>query len=53
MSATFLLVIVCGVMFGCGVYLLLARSVVRALLGFLLMSNGVNLMFMIDRKSVV
>lgn len=47
MSATFLLVIVCGVMFGCGVYLLLARSVVRALLGFLLMSNGVNLMFMI------
>lgn len=47
MTPTFLLIIVCSVLFGCGVYLLLARSVVRALIGLLLMGNGVNLLFMV------
>ncbi|WP_018158220.1 Na(+)/H(+) antiporter subunit C [Demetria terragena] len=47
MTPTFLLIIVCGVLFGCGVYLLLARSVVRALVGLLLIGNGVNLLFMV------
>lgn len=47
MTPTFVLVIVCGALFGCGVYLLLARSVVRALVGLLLMGNGVNLLFMV------
>jgi multicomponent Na+:H+ antiporter subunit C len=47
MTPTFLLIVVCGVLFGCGVYLLLARSVVRALIGLLLMGNGINLLFMV------
>lgn len=41
------LVVTAAVLFGTGVYLLLARSVIRALLGFLLLSNGVNLLFLI------
>jgi multicomponent Na+:H+ antiporter subunit C len=32
---------------GCGVYLLLARSIVRALVGLLLMSNGINILFLV------
>lgn len=47
MTPTLILIVVSGVLFGTGVYLLLARSVIRALIGFLLMSNGVNLLFMV------
>ncbi len=41
------LAVVAGVLLACGVYLLLARSVVRALIGFLLMSNAVSVLFLI------
>lgn len=41
------LVVTAAVLFGCGVYLLLARSVIRALIGFLLLSNGINLLFIV------
>ncbi len=41
------LVLVASALIGCGVYLLLARSVIRALIGFLLMSNGVNVLFLV------
>lgn len=41
------LVLVAAGLIGCGVYLLLARSVIRALIGFILMSNGVNVLFLI------
>lgn len=34
-------------MIGCGVYLLLARSIVRALVGVVLMGNGINILFLI------
>ncbi|YAL82782.1 Na(+)/H(+) antiporter subunit C [Dermacoccaceae bacterium W4C1] len=47
MNASMTLILTCGVLFGTGVYLLLARSVIRALIGFLLMSNGVNLLFLV------
>lgn len=47
MSANLTLIAVAMALIGCGVYLLLARSVVRALLGFLLMSNGVNALFIV------
>lgn len=47
MTPNLTLVVVGSVLIGCGVYLLLARSVIRALIGFLLMSNGVNVLFLI------
>lgn len=47
MSPDVLLCVLAGVLVGCGVHLLLARSVVRALLGFLLLGNGVNLLFVV------
>lgn len=47
MSPSLTLAILCGVLFGTGTVLLLSRALVRALLGVLLMSNGVNLMYMI------
>lgn len=36
-----------GVLFASGVYLLLARSIVRALMGLLLLGNGANILFLI------
>lgn len=35
-----------AVLVGCGVYLMLARSIVRMLIGFVLVGNGVNLLFL-------
>jgi multicomponent Na+:H+ antiporter subunit C len=36
-----------GILFATGVYLLLARSITRALIGILLMSNGANILFLV------
>lgn len=47
MSPNVTLAIVAGVLFGAGVTLLLSRSLTRALLGVLLMSNGVNVVFLV------
>ncbi|HHV20600.1 MAG TPA: Na(+)/H(+) antiporter subunit C [Propionibacterium sp.] len=47
MSPSLTLAVLCGVLFGTGTVLLLSRALVRALLGVLLMGNGVNLMYMI------
>lgn len=47
MTPNLTLVIVSSVLIATGVYLFLARSLVRVLLGFLLMGNGVNLIFII------
>lgn len=47
MTPNLTLVLVAAGLVGFGVYLLLARSVIRALIGFILMSNGVNLLFLI------
>lgn len=41
------LCILAGLLFGCGVVLVLSRSIIRGLLGVLLMSNGVNLLFVV------
>lgn len=41
------LIVVASALIGTGVYLLLARSIVRALVGFLLMGNGINILFMV------
>lgn len=47
MSPNLTLVIVSGALLATGVYLFLSRSLVRALMGFLLMGNGINLLFII------
>lgn len=47
MSPNLTLCILAGVLFGSGVTLLLARSLIRALFGVLLMGNGVNLVFLV------
>jgi multisubunit Na+/H+ antiporter MnhC subunit len=41
------LALVAGVLFGTGVYLLLARSITRALLGIVLLSNGANILLLV------
>lgn len=47
MRVSLVLAVVVGVLMGTGVYLLLARSTIRSLLGLLLISNGANLLFLI------
>lgn len=46
MSATLILVILMGVMYACGVYLMLERSMTRVVLGFLLVGNATNILIL-------
>ncbi len=47
MTPNLVLSLLAGCLFGSGVVLLLSRSLVRALLGVLLMGNGVNVVFLV------
>ncbi len=47
MEVNLTLVVACAAMSGCGVYLLLERSLTRVLVGLVLLSNGINLMFLL------
>lgn len=47
MAPSLTLVVLAGVLVAAGVYLLLERSLTRVLVGILLASNGVNLLFLI------
>jgi multicomponent Na+:H+ antiporter subunit C len=47
MTVTLVLVIAMAVLFSCGVYLLLERSLTRMLLGFLLVGNALNLLLLV------
>jgi multicomponent Na+:H+ antiporter subunit C len=47
MTITLVLVIAMAVLFACGVYLLLERSLTRMLLGFLLLGNALNLLLLV------
>ncbi len=47
MSVSLVLVIVMAVLFACGVYLILERSMTRVLLGILLLGNAANLLILI------
>jgi len=47
MSPNLVLVVVAGVLIAAGVYLLLERSLTRILIGVLLASNGVNILFLV------
>ncbi len=47
MTANLALVLLIGVLFGAGVFLLLERSLSRVLIGILLMGNGANLLLLV------
>lgn len=46
MSPNLTLLLISGVLFACGIYLLLERSLTRVLLGLLMLTNGVNLLLL-------
>lgn len=48
MSANLSLIVTAAALIGCGVYLVLERSLTRVLVGLLIMGNGVNLLFLIS-----
>jgi len=47
MSASLTLIIVMAVLYACGVYLMLERSMTRVLVGFLLVGNATNLLIIL------
>lgn len=47
MNANVTLILVASTLIGTGVYLILERSLTRVLVGLVMLSNGVNLLFMI------
>lgn len=48
MSSSLSLILAASVMIGCGVYLVLERSLTRVLVGLVMLGNGVNLLFLIS-----
>lgn len=46
MTTNLTLVVIVGVLVACGVYLLLERSIIKMLLGLLLIGNGINLLIL-------
>lgn len=48
MSANLTLILTASTLIGCGVYLILERSLSRVLIGLLLMGNGVNLLILVS-----
>lgn len=47
MSTSLPLIVAAATMIGCGVYLVLERSLTRVLVGLVLLSNGVNTLFLV------
>jgi multicomponent Na+:H+ antiporter subunit C len=47
-STNLSLIVTASTLIGCGVYLILERSLTRVLVGLLLMGNGVNILFLIS-----
>ncbi|MET0467191.1 MAG: Na+/H+ antiporter subunit C, partial [Aeromicrobium sp.] len=47
MTANLVLIIVVGVLVGSGVTLVLERSLTRILVGFVLIGNGLNVLFLV------
>jgi multicomponent Na+:H+ antiporter subunit C len=48
MTASLSLVLAASAMIGCGVYLILERSLTRVLVGLVMLGNGVNVLFLIS-----
>ena len=46
MTADFALLLLAGILSGCGVYLLLERAIIKILLGIMILSNGINLLIL-------
>ena len=47
MDTSFVLIVIMAVLFACGVYAMLERSLTRVLIGFLLLGNATNLLLLI------
>lgn len=47
MSVSLVLLVIMAVLYACGIYLMLERSMTRVLLGFLLVGNATNLLILI------
>ena len=47
MSPSIVMLLAMGVMYACGIYLMLDRSLTRVLLGFMLMGNATNVLIML------
>ena len=47
MTASLSLILAAAAMIGCGVYLILERSLTRVLVGLVMLGNGVNVLFLI------
>jgi multicomponent Na+:H+ antiporter subunit C len=47
MDVSLVLIVVMGVLYACGVYAMLERSLTRVLIGFLLLGNATNLLLLI------
>jgi multicomponent Na+:H+ antiporter subunit C len=48
MNANLVLIVTAAATIGCGVYLILERSLTRVLIGLMLLGNGVNILFLIS-----
>lgn len=48
MSVSLALIVAAAAMIGCGVYLVLERSLSRVLVGLVMLGNGVNLLFLVS-----
>ena len=48
MTASLALILAASAMIGCGVYLVLERSLTRVLVGVVMLGNGVNVLFLIS-----
>jgi multicomponent Na+:H+ antiporter subunit C len=48
MSVSLTLILTAAALIGCSVYLLLERSLTRVLVGLVMLSNGVNLLFLVS-----
>ncbi|MBM9460162.1 Na(+)/H(+) antiporter subunit C [Nocardioides sp. zg-536] len=48
MSGNVTLILIAAVLIGCGVYLVLERSLTRVLVGLLILGNGVSILFLVS-----
>ena len=48
MTASVSLILAAAAMIGCGVYLILERSLTRVLVGLVMLGNGVNVLFLVS-----
>ena len=48
MTASLALILAAAAMIGCGVYLVLERSLTRVMVGLLMLGNGVNVLFLVS-----